>query len=90
MNLETIISIPGIVIICYVIGMICKASKLKDEYIPIICAIIGGVISVLLWIFNINFSTDLLTAIACGIISGLSATGINQIPVQLNKIKEVK
>ena len=76
--------ISAIVIMCYLIGIAVKATKLNDKWIPIICGISGALLGVLTYFFIPELkSTNLFDTIALGIISGLSATGINQITKQL-------
>lgn len=85
------ISIPCIVVICYLFAEILKGITGKNEIvkrlIPLIVGLLGGVLG-----FCINrFYPDYLgvntmyEAIAIGIISGLSSTGSNQIIKQLLK-----
>ena len=91
------VSVPIIVLICYMIGEIYKVLfKQKQELyklIPIIVAFIGGMLGVLIYIttpemiFNVN---NLWDALLIGIMSGSSATGTNQIVKQIFKNKEEK
>lgn len=82
-----IASVAAITVICYLVGLIVKASPFNnDQYIPIACGIVGGFLGAAgLYIGLPDFpASDLLTAIAVGIVSGLAATGINQAVKQLN------
>lgn len=80
-----IIAVPAIAIICYLVGLGVKASPLDDKFIPIIVGVIGGIIGTVAYLTGMtNFpATDVITAIAVGIVSGLASTGINQIYKQL-------
>ena len=80
-----IVAVPAIAIICYLVGMGVKASPLDDKFIPIIVGAIGGVIGTVAYLTGMpNFPADnVITAIAVGIVSGLSSTGVNQIYKQL-------
>ena len=71
MDISTLGSCVAIVMICYIVGMGCKASKrISDEWIPV--AVGMGVIP--------DFpATDYITAVAVGMFNGLSATGVNQV-----------
>ena len=88
------IAVPAIVVICYFIGYAVKTIVNKesvDRLIPVICGLAGAILGVLAFIFcpAIIVATDIFTAIATGIVSGLSATGVNQIVKQISKyIKE--
>lgn len=80
-----IIAVPAIAIICYLVGMGVKASPLDDKFIPIIVGVVGGIVGTVAYLTGMpNFPADnVITAIAVGIVSGLSSTGINQIYKQL-------
>lgn len=82
-----IASVAAITVICYLVGLIVKASGLNDKYIPICCGVAGAVLGLAgLYLGLPDFpATDPLTALAVGIVSGLAATGINQMAKQLSK-----
>ena len=89
MGIETlgIASVATITVICYVMGMACKAwDGMPDKYIPVICGILGGILGVVAFLTHMpEFpAADVLTSIAVGCVSGLAATGINQIGKQLS------
>ena len=82
--MEAILGVPSIAaitIICYIIGEGIKLSKIKNRAIPFLCGVSGAVIG-LVWFFTsfIGFpAEEPFTAAAVGIVSGLAATGVNQI-----------
>lgn len=80
-----IASVAGITAICYLAGMACKASaRLKNEWIPVICGAIGGLLGIAgLYIMPDFPAGDIINAAAVGIASGLAATGIHQAAKQL-------
>ena len=83
-----IASVAVITVICYLIGLIVKASPWNnDKYIPIACGLAGALLgAVALFAHVPDFpATDYLTAVAVGIVSGLAATGVNQVTKQLTK-----
>lgn len=82
-----IASVAAITVICYLVGLIVKASGLNDKYIPICCGVAGAVLGVAgLYLGLPEFPAhDPLTALAVGIVSGLAATGVNQAVKQLGK-----
>lgn len=82
-----IASVAAITVICYLVGLIVKASGMDNKYIPIACGVAGGVLGVAgLYLALPDFpAQDPLTALAVGIVSGLAATGINQAAKQLTK-----
>ena len=79
-----IASVAAITVICYLIGLVVKASGLDNKYIPAIVGVCGGVLGVAaLYLEVADFpATDPLTAVAVGIVSGLAATGVNQMVKQ--------
>ena len=82
-----IASVAAITVICYLVGLIVKASGLNDKYIPICCGVAGAVLGLGgLYLGLPDFpAADPVTALAVGIVSGLAATGINQMAKQLSK-----
>ena len=79
-----IANVAAITVICYLIGVIIKATPLDNKYIPAIMGISGGILGCAgLYLGLPDFpATDLLTAVAVGIASGLAATGVDQITKQ--------
>lgn len=84
-----LISIPIIVVCCYMVGEIYKVifKKKSKAYklIPILVALLGGVMGCVIFytspqIMNVN---EIYSAILIGIISGFSSTGANQVVKQL-------
>lgn len=82
-----IVGVAAISVICYLIGQGVKVSPLDDKFIPIICGASGAVLGIVAFFIKMpDFpATDIITAIAVGIVSGLAATGANQIYKQLTK-----
>ena len=79
-----LIGIPAIVVISYMITEIFKMF-INNKYLPIVAGISGGVIGIISFVLQINImpATDIVSALAIGIISGLAATGSNQIIKQI-------
>ena len=83
-----IASVAAITVICYLVGLIVKAvPNMADKYIPICCGVAGAVLGLAgLYLGLPDFpAADPLTALAVGIVSGLAATGVNQVAKQLGK-----
>ena len=83
-----IASVAAITVICYLAGLIVKAVPgVEDKYIPICCGVAGAALGVAgLYLGLPDFpAADPVTALAVGIVSGLAATGINQMAKQLSK-----
>ena len=81
-----ITSVAGIVVICYLMAQMIKATRLDNKWLPVICGVIGGVIGIFGMDYIPNYpADDLITAAAVGIVSGLAATGVNQMYKQLTE-----
>ena len=91
MDLLGISGIPAIAIICYLLGMGLKAwTAWDDRKIPVMMGLFGlclGLAAFIWWPVVIP-AEDPITAAAIGIVSGLTATGINQIWKQARKEDE--
>ena len=64
-------SVTAITAICYLGGMACKATtKVKDEVIPVVCGLTGGILGVAGMYLMPEFpATDVINAAAIGIVS---------------------
>ena len=82
-----IASVAAITVIAYLIGAACKASaQVPDTWIPVICGSVGALLGIAgLYLMPDFPATDIVNALAVGIVSGFAATGINQIYKQATK-----
>lgn len=87
MDLTQVTTVVSITIITYLIGLGAKnVSAIKDEAIPVIVGVCGGILGVVGMFAMPNFPAhDILNAIAIGVVSGLSSTGVNQVWKQAKK-----
>lgn len=77
-----------ITVICYLVGEIVKVSGVDNKYIPCVVGVAGAVLGIAGMFIMPDFPAgDYLTAAAVGIVSGLAATGVNQITKQLGGAK---
>ena len=77
-------SVAAITVIAYLLGEFAKASRLDNKWIPIICGVSGGALGLLGMAVMPAFpAEDVISAVAVGIVSGLAATGANQIVKQM-------
>ena len=85
MDISSMTTVIAIVVICYLIGLAAKTiPAVKDNYIPVIVGDFGGILGVLgMYVIPDFPAQDILNAIAVGIVSGLSSTGVNQVYKQL-------
>ena len=85
MDFTQVSTVIAIVVITYLIGYAAKQiPEVKDNIIPVIVGTIGGILGVIGMYVIPNFpANDILNAIAVGIVSGLSSTGVNQIYKQV-------
>ena len=87
MDILGIAGIPAITVICFLVAEAIKATALDNKWLPVICGALGGVLGVVALLLSpaIIPATDILTAIAIGIVSGFAATGIHQSIKQLKE-----
>ena len=79
-----IVGVAGITVICYLIGKVVKANGIDNKWIPCIVGFAGGLLGIAgLYIIPDYPATEIITAAAVGIVSGLAATGVNEIGKQL-------
>lgn len=80
MDITQIGTVLAIVVITYLIGLAAKTIPVvKDNYIPVIVGVSGGILGVIGMFVMPDFpANDILNAIAIGIVSGLASTGVNQ------------
>lgn len=82
-------AIPAITVICFLIGEAVKLAPVDEKWIPVICGFCGGALGVVAMMTMPDFpATNVIAAIAIGIVSGLAATGAHQIYKQLTKSGE--
>lgn len=87
MDILGIAAIPVITVICYGIAEILKATPLDTKWLPAICICLGGILGVVALFVapDITPATDVLTALAVGIVSGGFATSVHQTIKQLSE-----
>ena len=83
MEMMGIGSVAAITAIAYLIGIGLKLSPLEDKWIPLGCGLAGAALGLLgLFVMDDFPAGDVLTALAVGIVSGLAATGADQLVKQ--------
>jgi len=81
--------VTAIVVICYLVAAVLKATTINNKWLPVICGTIGGVLGLVAMSIMPEYPAhDYLTAIAIGITSGFAATGVNQVHKQLSNTKK--
>ena len=74
-----IAGVAAITVIAYVIGLLVKATRLNNKWIPIICAVSGAGLGIAgLFVMPDFPAGDVISAAAVGVVSGLAATGLDQ------------
>ena len=82
-----IVGVAGITVICWLIGQIVKATGIDNKWIPCIVGVVGGLLGVAgLYIIPDYPAQEIITAVAVGIVSGMAATGIDQMGKQLGGV----
>ena len=87
MDILGIAAIPVITVICYGVAEVIKATPLDNKWLPAICIVLGAVLGVVaLYVApEVTPATDVLTALAVGIVSGGFATSVHQTIKQLSE-----
>ena len=76
--------VAAITVICYLIGIGVKACGKIDRFIPCIVGASGGVLGIAaMFLMPAFIASDVITAVAVGIVSGLASTGVHQMKKQL-------
>lgn len=80
MDITQMTTVLAIVVITYLVGLAVKVvPAVKDNYIPVIVGVCGGILGVVGMYVMPDFpANDVLNAMAVGIVSGLASTGVNQ------------
>ncbi len=79
-----IIGVGAITALCYLIAEGVKATSLDNRWLPVICGVTGAALGIVGMFVMPDFPAgDIITAAAVGAVSGLAATGANQIYRQL-------
>lgn len=86
---ENFTAVPALVVIVYLAaeGVKLIQNGRFDKFIPVFCGLLGGILGLICYILYPEYimAENYFTAFAIGIVSGFSATGINQIYKQLKK-----
>lgn len=87
MDFTQVPTVVAIIVITYLIGYTSKQiPQVKDNIIPIIVGVAGGILGVVGMFVIPSYPADnILDAIAVGIVSGMASTGVNQIYKQIKK-----
>ena len=80
-------SVACITVICYLAALAIKQTPLANKWLPTICGVLGALLGLAGYYCGmVDFpAADPLTALAVGIVSGLAATGADQVAKQLKK-----
>lgn len=85
MDFIDVSQVGAISVICYLAAQALKATALDAKWLPVIAGALGAVLGMAAMFIMPHFpASDLITAAAVGIVSGLAATGAHQIYKQLS------
>lgn len=85
MEVLGITSVTVLTIICYLVAEGVKKTPLDNKWLPVVSGVCGGILGIVAMFVMPEYpAEDILTAIAVGIVSGLAATGADQISKQLS------
>lgn len=90
MDISMMGTVVSIVVITYLIGLGAKQiPQIKNELIPVIVGIAGGILGVVgMYVIPDFPAGDVLNAVAVGIASGLASTGVDQVRKQTAALKK--
>lgn len=79
--------VAAITVVCYLAAEIVKQTPLEAKWLPGICGVLGGALGMLASASGMpEFpAADPLSALAVGIVSGLAATGTDQLLKQMRR-----
>lgn len=81
--------VTAITVIAYLVGEAVKLTRLERKWIPAICGLVGAVLGIgAMYLMPDYPAADHITAVAVGIVSGLAATGANEVFRQLQEDEE--
>lgn len=81
-----IVGVAAITVICFLAAQAIKATALDNKWLPVICGSFGLILGIVGMYVMPDFpANDPITAAAVGVVSGLAATGANQIYKQMTK-----
>ena len=86
--MENIPTVAAIVAICYCVGFaLKKTEKFKDNYIPVVMIVLGAALGTIAFFCapELIKAPDIISAIAIGFMSGMTATGVNQLYKQIKE-----
>lgn len=86
--MDSFTAIPCITVAVYLLAEIFKAitKEKHNKYIPIVCGTLGAILGIIIFFVAPELipGKDVFCSLATGIISGFSATGINQVYKQVS------
>ena len=86
MEMWGVAGVASISVITYLMAELVKALTLDGKWIPVICGLLGAILGIAAMYTVPQFpANDPISAVAVGIVSGLAATGADQISKQLKK-----
>ena len=86
MEMWGVAGVASISVITYLMAELVKALTLDGKWIPVISGLLGAILGIAAMYTVPQFPAgDPISAVAVGIVSGLAATGADQISKQLKK-----
>lgn len=87
MDISTMGTVLAIVVITYLIGLAAKQiPQINDSTIPVIVGVAGGILGAVgMYVIPDFPATDIMNAVAVGIVSGFASTGVNQVYKQTKR-----
>lgn len=81
-----IAGVAAITVLAYLAAEVVKATAIDNKWLPIVCGAVGCVLGIAgMYVMPDYPAQDVITAAAVGVVSGLAATGVNQVFKQLKQ-----
>lgn len=80
-----ITGVAAVTALCYLVGLVIRVTRLDNKFIPLACGVVGVLLGLVSFYGGmVDFpAADPVTAAAVGAVSGLAATGLDQVRKQL-------
>lgn len=87
MDFSVISTVMSITVLCYLAGIVCKMwPAFENEWIPAVVGLLGCALGIVgMYVVPEFPASNVMDAMAVGVVSGLASTGANQIVKQLGK-----
>jgi len=81
-----IAAVPAVTVLSWLVGEVIKLCGVKTDLVPALCSLAGALLGVAAMYLLPDFpARDVISALAIGAVSGLAATGANEVKNRIGK-----